>query len=532
MRLPCGVLVPTILLSVLSSGVLSDCFGQVPPKVPETTAAPASILEEQPPFDKLELFGFLAAGPSNSYASQVIQARGTNFTPDATFIASFPLPGAQEILKNIRTRAARTTSPDRDAAYESLRRAFDAYRNRHFAAANNSYQQALQLAPNSATLHVAYAVNLMFSENYPAAEAQARQSLRLWPENADAHGSLALSLTAQKQFAEAESESREALRIFPEHHSGMFTLGVSLTYEQKYKEAIPVLQKLIAALPKMPEPRKFLGISLFETGEIAEGINQLSLYVKNTPADAEGHYYLGAALRAKNRSEEARAQFAEAFRLQSGNPIYEAAAHPDVKVGATDAVSGPNPEDGSISENVYTNRFFGFTYEFPKGWISQSPEAARAVLAAGQAFISTGDPTEVDIKKAAARNGHPLLYVVEGGTGNQPIQVKSVMVLAFDIRPAPELTAQSFLESIAQRYKQTGVPIAISGTPENIMIAGRGFWKTNLAAQTAMGSHFASEFVTENKGYLLMFVVGVPDPTSLREIEKSLESIRFLQISN
>jgi len=66
-----------------------------------------------------------------------------------------------------------------------------------------------------------------------------------------------------------------------------------------------------------------------------------------------------------------------------------------------------------------------------------------------------------------------------------------------------------------------------SETPEEATIAGRNFWKGTLAIQTAMGSHYASQFVTTDKGYLLAFVVGGPDPTSLQEIEKSLESIRF-----
>jgi tetratricopeptide (TPR) repeat protein len=534
-RLPRCVRVATTVLLILSPAVPLDCLGQAAQKAPEnteTTAAHPSVRERLPPFDKLELFGFFAAGPYDSYASQVIQARGTDFTPDAMFIASFSNPVFQEILKNIRPRAARTTSPDRDRAYELLRRAWAAQQNRQFAAASENYRQALQLAPNSPSLHLAYAVDLLFLRNYPAGETQARESLKLWPENAEARASLALSLTAQKQFAEAESESRESLRIFPENHSAMLTLGLTLTHQEKYKEAIPVLQKLIVALPKMPEPRKDLGVSLIKTGEIDEGTSQLRFYVKNMPQDAEAHYYLGVALRSKGSSEEARLQFAEALRLQPDNLQYEVAAHPYATRSATDMTPGPNFGDGSISESVYTNTFFNFTYEFPKGWVSLSSDAARAEIEAGGAFISTGDPTEVDIRKVADRMGHPLLYVVKGGAGNQPISIKSVMVLAVHMGAAPGLTPESFLKSLSKKFKQTRVPMVVNEVPEEITIRGRSFWKATFAAQTAMGSRYTSEFVTADKGYLLMFVVGGQDPTSLREIEKSLESIHFLGTSN
>jgi tetratricopeptide (TPR) repeat protein len=162
---------------------------------------------------------FFAAGPINTYARQVIDARGTTFKPDWEFIRLFPYSGQRDFLRDIKPRAAGTISPDRNAAYALLRRAWEANRNRQFAAASESYQQALLLAPGSATLHLAYAANLLLSQNYAGAETQARQSLRLWPENAEGHGVLALALIGQKQFPEAESESRETLRIFPDHRS-------------------------------------------------------------------------------------------------------------------------------------------------------------------------------------------------------------------------------------------------------------------------------------------------------------------------
>jgi hypothetical protein len=83
----CSALVAATALAILLLTALQDCLAQdLSPK----SAAQQVIQEKQPPFDKLELFGFFAAGPLNTYADQVIRARGTDFTPDATFIDSFP----------------------------------------------------------------------------------------------------------------------------------------------------------------------------------------------------------------------------------------------------------------------------------------------------------------------------------------------------------------------------------------------------------------------------------------------------------
>ena len=462
----------------------------------------------------------------------VIQERGTDFTPDATFISSFPFPSMQEILRTVKPRAFHARSLDRDQAFILLRKAYDAQRNRQFASANESYQQALQLSPNSATLHAAYAANLLLSLNYASSDEQSRLCLNLWPDDAEAHAMLALSMTLQKRFPDAELESREALRIFPQHKSAMFTLAHSLTNQRKYKEALPVVRQAMEALPNMTALMKFLGIALVETGDTTSGIEKLSSYVRIDPTDAEGHYYLGVALRVKGSSAEAHSQFLEALRLQPNNVQYEVAAQPELAVPATSTELGPKPEDGSISGNIYTNRFFGFTYEFPKKWGVLSSGAARSTVEIGELLTSTGDPTEEDLKKAGGRQTHPLLYVMEGRIGNQPLSMKTVMAIAFDIQSVPGMTAESYLKSIVQRAKQTGAAMEASGSPEERSIGGRSFWKGNFLVRTATGTNYGCQYVRADKGYLLVFSLAGPDVAGLNEVEKSLSSIHFLNNSN
>jgi tetratricopeptide (TPR) repeat protein len=526
-RLPLVVLLTASLLLSFPPTGIQNCFAQSFLKPTDQTTRATE------PFDKLELFGLFAAGPISSYAAHVIQERGTNFTPDAAFISSFPVPAIQAILKTVKPRASRTPAPDRDQAYELLRKAYDAQRNRQFVSSGETYQQALQVAPNSATLHLAYAADLMLSHNFTASDEQSRLALKLWPEYAEAHGMLALSMTFQKRFPEAEQESRETLRIFPQHTSTKFTLAHSLTNQRKYKEALPAIREAMAAAPSMTALRKFLGIALVETGDTASGIEQLSSYVKIAPNDAEGHYYLGVVFRLKGSSSDAHAEFLEALRLQPTNPQYEVAAHPGAASSTVGATVGPKPEDGSISENIYTNKFFGFTYQFPKGWSVLSSEAARSTVEIGGVLLATGDPAEEDIKKATKRQSHPLLYVMEGRVGSQPISMKTVMLTALDIRHEPrETTAESYARAVSQGFKQAGMPMEPSDYLEEQSIGGRSFWKVSFSVRTATGTGHGAEFVTADKGYLLMFIFGGPDAASVGEIEKSLQSIHFLETSN
>lgn len=300
------------------------------PRLAQTSLATrsnASTYRADFPFDKLELFGLFAAGPIAPYANQLIQRRGTDFTPDATFLSFFPTPAFQDILRSIKPRVAKKPSPNRDAAYEHLIRALNATQHHVFDSANESYQRALQLAPNSATLHLAYAAGLLLAQNNPQAEAEARLSMRLWPQNAEAHAMVSLALGQQGRFAEAAKEAQEALRIFPQHRSAKFQLAISLAQDKQYNEAIPALHSAIEVLPTVAVLQKFLGISLLQTGKTDDAVDQLTQYVRGSPGDAGGHYHLGLGLRAKGRSSEARSQFEEALRLQPNNPQFDAAAH-------------------------------------------------------------------------------------------------------------------------------------------------------------------------------------------------------------
>jgi tetratricopeptide (TPR) repeat protein len=516
------------LLSFLTPSVLQNHLAQTPSKAVE--AARSSTQVNELPFDKLELFGFLAAAPNDAYASRAVHERGTSFTPDSTFIALFRSPGFQAILRNITPRTSQALSPDRDQAYEWLLKAWDLEQGRQWAAAGESFQRAIQLAPNSASLHLAYAACLLFTRNYREAEIQARQSLKLWPENATAHATLALSLVAQKQFAEAEAESQEVLRISPGDHAAQFALAIALAHEHKYKEALPVLNSAMAVQPNLPELNKLTGVSLIETGEVAAGIDQLNLYVKAAPEDAEGHYYLGVALRLKGSTDEAQAQFAEALRLQPNNFQYEAAAHPTSS--ANDAVPGTKPEDGSVSESTYTNNVFGFTYIFPKGWFVLGADATRAALKIGENVITTDDPVDEDIKRAGERRRHPLLFVTEGRPGNQQPSMKTVLICAFDVRSTPGITPQSYLRDFARRVNQNATPMTASEMPEKVTVGGRSFWKWSTAFQTSAGTIYGSEFATAEKGYILTFSFGSPELAALHDIEKSLESVHFLDSTN
>src|SRR5437660_2487065 len=504
---------------------------------PATGAPQHAPSIQQPPFDRLELLAFIAGQFSEPCASQQIRQRGADFTPDAAFLSAVRGLGTTSFLldtvRSLRPRLAGTPSPQRDAAYAILLSACDDLRKRQFVSAGARYQQALQLAPDSATMHVAYAVDCLSVQDYARAESEARRSLQLWADDAEAHSMLAMALGAQNRDAEAVPEAREALRLFPKHKAALIQLGFSLTRSRQYNEAIPVLRESIPRTPEMPLLHKHLGVSLFHTGEIDGAIEELTTFLRAEPNDADGHYDLGVSLREKGRQGEAQAQFREAARIEPDNPLYDSVAHPGTTVRLSTDAGVPRPDDGSISANLYTNKFFGFSFEFPQGWTVVKADAASAIAKLGGTLLAHGDPVLQDVTQASERISYPLLVVIEGMANKQALSMRMIQIIAADMRAQPDLkSGKDFLQFSATMYKQLGLPMEIVGTPEELPLGGRKLWKADLTVRMSNGVLHAAQIATVEKGYVLQFLLLSPDTAGLDEIVKTMQSLRFIETSH
>lgn len=473
----------------------------------------------QPPFDRLELLAFIMANFDPSYASHTIADRGSSFVPDPKFLSVVEsLRNANvviEAVKELKPREVFALSPQREAGYDALTRAVDKRGGMQYSAEADEEQKAIQFAPKSASLLLAYASNLLMQKKYPEAEIQCRQSLQIWPENADGFTVLATSLIGQNRDSEAVPEAREALKIFPRHKGALVALGMSLTRSKQYAEAIPVLRDGVQHVREMPLLKKDLGVSLYHTGDVDGAIKELDDYLRIVPNDAEAHYYLGVAHRNEGHKDEALAHFREAARIEPSNSIYATVADPAEKSRTAETVSGAQPEDGFLSDNIYTNNFFGFSYEFPRHWTVLPEYMGSAMARRGGAILANGDPILQDIAEASARNGHSLLVVSEGSRKDGIPVTRSVQIRAFDTTGQPDFTSPEN-------------KIEVLGEPEEMHIGGTDLWRVNFKTHVDDVVASGAELVTLSRGYVLFFIFVARDQTGLEEIARTIYSAHFI----
>ncbi|MGA7089454.1 MAG: TonB family protein [Candidatus Acidiferrales bacterium] len=491
---------------------------------------------QAPPYDRLELVAFLLGQTSWQYAGQIVCQRGIDFAPDSSFLdtlRSFAVPSnLLDSIGKLTPQTIRQPSPTRVSAYGFLEMAIADKRGVREAPVGEDYERALRLADDSAALHLAYSMSLLSGRRYPEAELQARRSLELWPQDAEAHVALAMALSGQERDEEAVPEAREALRIFPNHKAALVELGLSLARSRQYKEAVPVLQEAASRAAEVPTVHKFLGISLLYTGNLDSAIGELALFLKANPEDAQAHYFLGVALRSTHKQDEALAQFREAARIEPTNPLYSAVVDPSDPEKAGDDGSkpaGPRPDDCFYSGNVYTNTYFGFSYEYPKGWNVLSADASKALVRFGSSMLANGDPAAPDYIEVGSENSYALLGVTQSAVKGLATRVNVIQIQALDLRVAPDLkSGEDMLKSITKLLQQRGLPISIVKPPESFEIGGRTFWSTKLNIKANNDIVHETDAATIEKNYLLLFVFAAHDDSKLDELVGTMQSLRFM----
>jgi TonB family protein len=492
---------------------------------------------QTPPFDRLELLAFLPGGLSPRYAGQVICQRGINFTPDSAFLSTLRYYGVApdfvDSLAKITPKASAQPAADRVSAYGLLDVAMTDKHHGQLQQADDDFARAIKLAPDSAALRLAYARNLITDRNFPEAEVQARRSSELWPEDADAHLTLALALSSQNRDSEAVPEAREALRLSPGDKTARIEFGISLARSGQYKEAIPVLRGVKFMAPQLPVIYKHLGGSLVHAGgDFDEAIQYLNLFLKTKPDDAEAHYFLGVALRGVYKPDDALAEFREAARLEPTNSLYAVNAVPkDSKVTTSDT-SRPDaarPDDGFVSENIYTNSFFGFSYQFPTNWSVLKAEQGKAMIRLGTSFLANGDPTARDVAEAAADDWYQLLFVTKQTTKDISTNTNLIQIAAISTQFAPQLkTGAEFLQATSAFLQRSGKVSSAVRPPEQFEVADRTFWKIRLDMQVNNVVVRQIDAVTIEKGYFILFVFASPDTSKLDELQATMNSTRFV----
>jgi tetratricopeptide (TPR) repeat protein len=192
-------------------------------------------------------------------------------------------------------------------------------RSMDFAGAAAAFRRALQTDPNFPDAHYNLGLTIVAeSKNSPEwarALVEFRAALALRPDYSEALNMVGVGLLETNEPAMAISQFRSALLLNPNSAEIHFNLGRALeavgNASEAYTEDLTAVQHKSA----YPEAENALGNLLFIRKEYAVAASRFQAALADDP-DLEGaHYGLAKALRAQEKSAEARVEFRQAAAL-------------------------------------------------------------------------------------------------------------------------------------------------------------------------------------------------------------------------
>ncbi|HEV2175908.1 MAG TPA: hypothetical protein VGW33_01685 [Terriglobia bacterium] len=160
------------------------------------------------------------------------------------------------------------------------------------------------------------------------------------------------------------------------------------------------------------------------------------------------------------------------------------------------------PDAGSISGNAYRNEFFGFTYQFPKGWL---------VKQAGNGPQATQSP------------GKPGVYVLLFAFQPRNLfELSTILVRAVKLS-SPDLTAERFLLDEYQALKNSG--FKPEGEPKELSAGGWQFASLISREKVGGGTLRQENLVAIQKGYALEFNFIANQEGTFKLLHKTIETL-------
>ena len=184
---------------------------------------------------------------------------------------------------------------------------------------------------------------------------------------------------------------------------------------------------------------------------------------------------------------------------------------------------------GSVGDNVYTNNYFGFTYEFPKGWSVPNEETRKYLREMTKAAATGGDQTKAAIFEVAAKRTHQLLTVLERPMGTPGASETSIVVMSEDISYAPGIQKASdyLLNTKAILVKQRP-DLKIQREPTDFTFGGKPFARMDVSVENSPGvSVYTGYAATILNSQVILFVFTSNKPQQLTSLTDTLNTLKF-----
>ena len=187
------------------------------------------------------------------------------------------------------------------------------------------------------------------------------------------------------------------------------------------------------------------------------------------------------------------------------------------------------PDSGSVTESTYTNDFFGFTYQFPKGWSVQGEVTKRYIMDVGKAIVSGGDADRKAMLDVVEKHSYQLLMVFEHPVGSPVPFNPGIIVMSDDISFAPGMqTSKDYNLSAKTLVEQHHPELRMIREPFECSFGGKPFSRMDITYETGSGTSIYESLVsTMIERNVIFFIFVGEKPERLEQLVATLNTLEF-----
>lgn len=173
-----------------------------------------------------------------------------------------------------------------------------------YAGARDNLAKAVELDPELATIHTAYAMALMSTGDQAGARAEFEEELRRNPHDFEANLNMAAIYKQERDLDRAESSLRRSLEIRPQSLAAQYQLATIQLSKQQFEEARTLLEHIVAESPSFTEAHVSLATAYYRLKMKAEGDREREIVRQLNTAKQATQPGSQAALAAEEEDEQ------------------------------------------------------------------------------------------------------------------------------------------------------------------------------------------------------------------------------------
>ena len=192
------------------------------------------------------------------------------------------------------------------------------------------------------------------------------------------------------------------------------------------------------------------------------------------------------------------------------------------------AQQASTPDDSSLDNGVYSNRFFGFSVRYPKGWVVHGDATKRRLRdISKERAVGTG-ALPAELAEVMLKSTYQLLTTFQYALGTPNIEVNpSFIVVAENVSHAPAIVdGRDYLLYVRPMMIKQGFE-SIREEPIQLVLAGYKFFRQDSRMQVGGMTIQQAVIITVINGYALAFILSGKEPQSIDEMANALSTLKF-----